>query len=413
MKNSTKNFDKINSTTITANRTLVETACQYTGCKDTTTITLVTLACLQEPTKRNLNHSSEEYILLLPYAERHDTKKYNIHGKGCVNALKRLTQKLASIDKSIDSASKAVDHALVQFITAYEIETPLKRPIKLMGSKWDKDMQVAINKIMESCHCTSIVETCAGALGIFCNINTPNKVVLNDLDKGKIALYKALQSNCVKLLIDFMLIPRSKENYESHKEILRISDRSDYQTAVAFLYVNFYDYHYNRENYSSESTDFSLQSVCNYLRISQKLKGVKFSTLNLLTLIPKYRKCSDTLLMCDPPYEDTKAYKSNLTSEEHKRLAKMLERHSGKFVYFCRVSAKGKNPTHGAKIITARIEDNYANKGFYYMDVSLTDDRTERIITNFEFDGGQPFDIPTAPHQQESVADVMGGACHE
>ena len=33
-------------------------------------------------------------------------------------------------------------------------------------------MQAAINKIRESCHCTSIVETCARALGIFCNINT-------------------------------------------------------------------------------------------------------------------------------------------------------------------------------------------------------------------------------------------------
>lgn len=416
MKDSTKNLNKIYNTTVTANKTLVDKACGYTGCKPTATISLVILACLHEPDHRILKHSVENYLLLLPYVERHNTTNYNIHGKGCVNTLKKLTQKLALIDKSIDSASKAVDHALVQFITAYEKENSLKRPIKLMGSKWDKNMQEVINRIMERCHCTSIVETCAGALGIFCNINTPNDVLLNDLDNGKIAFYKTLQNNCTKLLIDMMLTPSAKKKYERFKRKLRISNRSDYQTATAYFYVNFYDYHYNRENYNAESAGFSLQKVCNYLRISKKLTGVKFNNINLLNLIPKYRKKADTLIICDPPYENTKSYKSNLTSEEHDKLAKMLNNHQGQFIYFCRVSARGKNPSRSAKIITAKVEDNYANqdkkkkKKTYYIDIALHDNTSEsstkkkkpsptiieRIITNFAFEGATEFIIPTS-----------------
>lgn len=408
----------ITSTTVIANNTLVEKACAYTGANAPRTIFLVILACLKESNKHNLKHPTEEYLLLQSYAVRHDTKIYNIRGKKCVDALKELTQKLNSIDNSIDNASKAVNHALFQFITEYEKEKPLERPIKLGGSKWDTLLQEAINKIMESCHYTSIVETCAGALGIFCNIDTHGDVLLNDLDNGKIAFYKALQNNCIKLLIDSMLIPRSRENYEHYKEILKNSDCTDYQTAIAFFYVNFYDTPYFKQNYYDKSTDFSLEKICKYLRISRKLTGVKFNTLNLLDLIPKYRKDADTLIICDPPYEDTKSYQSNLSSEEHKKLAKMLNRHQGQYIYFCRVSARGDNPERDGKIIKAKVEDNYANQKYkttYYIDIELpahnskqsqedessTEEKKpappiiERIITNFKFDGSTEFTLPT------------------
>jgi len=409
----------ITSTTVIANNTLVEKACAYTGANAPRTISLVILACLNESNVRNLKHPTEEYLLLQSYAVRHDTKIYNIRGKKCVDALKELTQKLKSIDNSIDNASKAVNHALFQFITEYEKEKPLERPIKLLGSKWNPKMQSPIHKILEKVNCTSVVETCAGALGIFCNMNTPEECVLNDIDKNKIALYRCIQNDCAKLLVNFLQQDKNEDIYNAKKKKLTESGQlSEFERASLLLYLSCYDKSWCKFEYNKQAPLASLDNVCNYLRIAEKLQGVVFKTKDLLKLIPEYLENENTLIICDPPYEDTKSYQSNLSSKEHKKLAKMLNSHQGQYIYFCRITANGKNPEHDSKIIKAKVEDNYANqkeKKTYYIDVELpahnskqsqedessTEEKKpappiiERIITNFEFDGSTEFTLPT------------------
>ncbi|MDY3818718.1 MAG: hypothetical protein SO019_06645, partial [Lachnospiraceae bacterium] len=101
------------------------------------------------------------------------------------------------------------------------------------------------------------------------------------------------------------------------------------------------------------------------------------------------------------------SYKKKFGFEEHKRLAKLLrqikQNDGNDFIYFCRITAprkKGKQchaiSTPEDLLIADRnlyetINDFYYGYGFYYVDVPLSDDITERIITSFPFVGATAY----------------------
>ena len=414
-----------NATSVTVNKEMLTMAKEYTLAK-TASATLVLVIAVTNVLLGNSNYIPRELrynvynklLGLLPYEQRNSTTTCTIHGERRIALLHQLKEKLQKHDPAIHTCSDALNHALGQFIIAYkrkeseekgeDKEVKLTPPIHLLGSKRDAKMQIAIRTVlMGKKSYSKIVDTCTGALSIFRALEVTGSVLLNDLDKNKIALYRTLQHNACRLLTDFVTTPCDRELYEIYKKRLLSSDYgSEYEQASLFLYLNFYDLYYGKMNF--HANNFSLDKICLFLLIAKKLQGVRFDTKNLLSLIPTLTNETDTLLLCDPPYIDTDTYQHNLTNEEHHRLAKMLLRHKGDFVYFCRVSAKGDNAEIDTKLITAKIEDAYANHGLFYLDVP-TKDGIERIITNFPFEDGQSFVIPPQGGNKSPFPDGKDG----
>ncbi len=77
-------------------------------------------------------------------------------------------------------------------------------------------------------------------------------------------------------------------------------------------------------------------------KASSSLQKINFKQGNSLELLKKYAGKPEYIIMCDPPYIDTKGYTSEFTYEHHKELAKLLLEHqksNGIFFYFGRPTA--------------------------------------------------------------------------
>lgn len=331
----------------------------------------------------------------------------------------KVLSKLAEKYQKERSRSERVSQCLIQFLYVWQLDK-LVRPIQLLGSKWHKEMQEEIKEVLDKQHYESVVETCAGALGIFSIVEDYDHYRLNDIDGLKICLYRQLQKKSSEFVLDFLRMPCDIEKCQRFKEELRefeqnasgnVNSAVQREVALKYLYVNYYMIDRVSAGESHLRKPPSLQYVVSLCKLAKKLKKVELSQKNLLSLVPQVND-ANTLIICDPPYPFTAVYGDNLGLREHLQLAEKLQAHRGDFIYFCRTTERKNGTIEETPRLKAFLEDMFADCGCYYTDIK-TKDGTERIITNFEFDGGQPFDIPTAPHQQESVADVMGGACHE
>lgn len=145
-----------------------------------------------------------------------------------------------------------------------------------------------------------------------------------------------------------------------------------------------------------------------------RLANVSILENDLFHIIKKYMYDQDTLFIVDPIYLDTNVYTqrtirtatkhgANFGWKEHQQLAKVLQKISGDFIYFCRITATRHRNQQGnltddtetlarADIeMRGRIDDLYWGHGFYFFDVSL-DVGVERIITSFPFEGATPYE---------------------
>ncbi len=335
----------------------------------------------------------------------------------------------------LKSLSSRIEYCLICFLVEYQ-QAPLSRPIRLPGSKWGT-MQKSISSILANRSYDTVVETCAGALGIFCTTDCAKKVILNDYDTGKFCFYEELANKPVRLLNNFLSSQPEVDKCKTYKKILKEidvfyfrkaqSERKYSKECIAdmFLYQNYY-YKERRERghvplYEKPSSAY----ICTLLKVAERLKEiivenlesstpshkVKLINEDMLTLIPK-KDDNSTLIICDPPYPFTGAYNDNLTPEQHLKLAKMLNKCKGDFIYFCRLTERKADRIYPSSRLRGFITDMFASPKNFFMDVP-TRDGLERIITNFPFDGGIPYSVAADVAKQISTTSENGGDSNE
>lgn len=345
----------------------------------------------------------------------------------------------------LKTPSEKIEYCIIAMIVEYQNAT-LGRPIRLPGSKWGEMKNIA-QTVLVGRKYEKVVETCVGALGIFSNIDCADEIFLNDYDTGKYCFYRELQTKPVRLLNNLLSKQPSVEKCREYNEILKkitplslkrkTSEYSNAEIADMYFYQNYY-YKNRREKgqlplYGAPSLEY----ICRLLKEAKRLRGfmeenpkttgnprqVHFGNKDLLELIPK-KNDADTLIICDPPYPFTGSYNDNLSTKQHIKLAKLLNKHRGDFVYFCRLTERSQDEIYDSPRLRAFITDMFASSNNYFMDIQ-TRDGLERVITNFNFDGATPYTVEADAmqmkadtHKEEdteenSSSDEKGGVCNE
>lgn len=305
-------------------------------------------------------------------------------------------------------------------------EAPSTEPDNLktylvQGNKFNKKLRSATKSILESVpsNVNCIVDICAGALGSFSAYHDPDKkMVLNDKDIRKINFIKSVQQNpakvkalCLKHIgydhirnadsfkIDNATLKKYNEQIDSY-----LSNCKKYNEDAAALYLltNLFSVRNKGASHRELSADTYFKRIDNIGNLSRALNDVVLSKKDIFSVIRKYCKSKEYLLVVDPPYIDTDGYlvytgtgktkQSTLEAKEHKKLAKLLRNGDARFIYFCRITGANNWSDDELK---GFIDDNYCNYGLYFKDVDIsTSDRhiVERIITNFPFEGGSLYD---------------------
>lgn len=351
------------------------------------------LVCKKEP-----QASLWELSTFVSDAKRRNCPKSNVKFTIPEEILAEFEQKLSYLH----TRSSKIEQCLIYFIHAFETGN-LKRPIQLLGSKWSKKMQEAILNVLDGRNYDTVVETCAGALGIFCCLPSFGQTVLNDIDIDKICLYIELQKNSGNFILDFLRLPisenRALECQKNLKKLKKtvaetsfsVSPQLRHQIALDFLFSNYFIAPRHAQS-ALLRTPPSLEYLASLFKIAKKLQGVRFKNLNLLTLVPKFNK-SKTLIICDPPYPFTDVYADNLSLRDHQKLAKMLRESHSDFIYFCRTTEHISGKPVKTLKLDAFLYDMFASCGCFFQDIE-TPHGIERIITNFSFAGGTPFAFP-------------------
>lgn len=134
------------------------------------------------------------------------------------------------------------------------------------------------------------------------------------------------------------------------------------------------------------------------------LQKIKLNNKDALTFLNKYIGKPEYLIVCDPPYFDTREYEVKFSYDKHKKLADLLKKHAeagGCFIYFGRPQApRSRNKKAGIdyserdKVYKSKYDELFMGKGFFYKDYPYPYDPAsikERVTTNLRLPGYAPY----------------------
>ena len=374
------------STSLRLPKKLVEEVCKFYNISEQSTAVRrgITDYFLLPPSEQRINRTSLYEKVTIE--ERRTTTKISI----------RLPESLRATLKALSPSDTLSD--IIAMILATVLCHPLSSVNDTANHRW-----------------TVSIEPCVGALGIHANFEVADTEIINDDDWNKVNLYRIIQSSPQKLALTLLSLDVSEEQFNAlKKEKPALTSKADIKAAARYLYLNICSYRHMGDTFSNK-----MSSTSYYRRLSAiyplhlRLSGVTIGEKDIFKVIQKYRKERNALFIVDPNYLEAnvyqdrvirhpESYKKKFGFEEHKRLAKLLrqikQNDGNDFIYFCRITAprtKGKQchaiSTPEDLLIADRnlhetINDFYYGYGFYYVDVPLSDDITERIITSFPFD---------------------------
>lgn len=347
---------------------------------------------------------------------------------------------LAVVEKLAGEESLSVT---VTWILAHILYRPLEtantecteRLLYVMGNKWNPEMQKAIRQIVETADTKwkNSVETCAGGLGIFSNVEfAQKKKILNDNDWNKSNLLKAIRDYPRELIVKVRALEVNKRTFNMLRDCKVTPSKSvNIAAAARFLYLNLNSVMGESECFDKASTDEKyINRLGQVYPLHLRLQNVEILDMDIFDALKKYRKTDKTVFIVDPPYLNTSGYEKRFARnepsygktfglEQHRKLATILrnikQKEGNDFIFFCRVTAtrhkdqKTKQckdtPTELAKLdreLQREIGRLYFGRGFYYMDVNTSSDgTTERIITSFSFNGATEYGSKNEHHNKE------------
>lgn len=301
-----------------------------------------------------------------------------------------------------------------------KVDTSMKL-LTLLGSKWNPQMQSAIERIYRTSGKTWLtsIEPFAGALGIFANFRFATHEIINDLDLKKVNLYRTIQNDMDMFLLSMLSESVDEKTFENKRKIFEAgvslnNSKYNLEAAVLFLYLNLLSVRGSGTSFKGMLNSYK-KKLGAIAPLNERLKDTEICGINALEVISRHMKDKNAIFIVDPPYLDTDVYSKNIDNAakefgyaEHIELAKLLRnthsRHGNDFIYFCRTTTtrchnqKTKEVTNSAELNTGdrhmqgRIDDLYWGYGYYYMDIPYNKDgTTERVITSFKFAGAQPY----------------------
>lgn len=300
--------------------------------------------------------------------------------------------------------------------------------LRLLGNKWSKVMQNAINYICQSANrnwLTSI-EPFAGALGIFANFRFAFHEIINDIDLRKANLYRVIKNSEDLMLLGMLAKPVNKQEFAKNKTELEYESRLsnskvNVKAAISFLFSNLLSKRNTGYTFTKISPRKYHERMDAIYPLHERLKDTEICGLNALDVIRKHMKDENSVFIIDPPYLDTNVYEDNIVIDgkysdekrkfgytEHVQLAKLLrethQKYGNDFIFFCRITITRKKNQQtkaimniaeldtGDRHMRGRIDDLYWGYGYYFIDVPYDNFGTiERIITSFPFEGATAY----------------------
>jgi DNA adenine methylase len=182
------------------------------------------------------------------------------------------------------------------------------------------------------------IEVFGGALNVFYAKKNPTKgkyrEVVNDFNSDLINLHRTIRNN-----------PRLLSKYLNHlfvsRELFQYIKSGKYQPRNRVEKASFY-YYRLQMSFGAKGDNFAMSAKSrkpkniykDFLKWSQRLKGVTIENMDFEKLIKNYDR-AESFFYCDPPYVSTESYYKNIKTfdlDDHKRLYLALKQIKGKFL---------------------------------------------------------------------------------
>ena len=277
---------------------------------------------------------------------------------------------------------------------------PPRHALRVPGSKRDERMQKAITRVLGNHYYDASVEPCGGALEIHLNFKVAETEIVCDTDPDKINLYRVLQAHhkaFVTRALSYQIDPATFNMMKSRKPTNKIDK------AVRFFYLNLTSARNGKKTFKGMTPRTYWNAIAATYALHARLLNTQIHKRDIFyTLSGKNLPDGRTLLIVDPPYIKTKAYRQNLSRSKHRKLATRLQNLCQKgtdLVYFCRITAghDKADPAQQAKkelndvIMKGLIDNLYYDHGLFFIDIPLDNGVIERIITSFDFEDAKPY----------------------
>lgn len=285
----------------------------------------------------------------------------------------------------------------------------------LMGNKeWFKDNFYGISKqLLEEKDIETTLDLFGGSgvltgyIQDYCyknNLDIESRY--NDFDKNKLNFFEQLtkspqqlERKCRKLLetYDYYKNNGTAENISKLKEDAEsLVNQKGLHGAAAFWFISV-------TNKNGNIAKQKRKSLEQFTYASKLYKKVAFECGNALYRLEKWYDNEKAFIIVDPPYPFTRGYKNKKANKDfslksHKKLCRKLVNAKATWLYFGRIKAPRsyvKNQSEKELAIKdaqhlAFFDDNFQNKGLFYLDVPLRD-TVERIVSNYPFEGFKPY----------------------
>lgn len=228
----------------------------------------------------------------------------------------------------------------------------------------------------------------------------------NDFDENKLNFFEQLtkspqqlERKCRKLLetYDYYKNNGTAENIlKLKKDVENLINQKGLHGAAAFWFISI-------TNKNGNITQQKRKSLEQFAYASKLYKKVAFKRSDALYRLEKWYDNEKAFIVVDPPYPFTRGYKNKRANKDfslksHKKLCQKLVNAKATWVYFGRIKAPRsyvKNQSEKELAIKdaqhlAFFDDNFQNKGLFYLDVPIND-TVERIVSNYPFEGFKPY----------------------
>lgn len=270
------------------------------------------------------------------------------------------------------------------------------------GDKFSREYQYLLSKIFQNSTWDYVLDLFGGALGDFAPFKVADNEIVNDANPKLQNAYWVLRDYPDQLYNKLAsLDPYNVDDYYSAQICVKSSHTFpdiDLAAASIFLWLN-----------TVRQCGYGFQPLASYKTriqavktLGARLKGVTIECDDAIKIIQKYKYTFDesTLIMADSPYVDTKGYNTGQTAcvktydfNAHEQLRNELveaPHNWADFMFFCRLTDKNHVLS---RALEQKIALLYANNYLLYADIELGDGHIDRVITSYEFEDAEIFNV--------------------
>lgn len=281
------------------------------------------------------------------------------------------------------STTEVITSAIMQALEPNYDCTPKKTQLfPIIGSKGQK-LRKVITQAIDATEHTTFVDVFGGSGVILLN-KTPSKIeVYNDINNRLVNLLEVVKNKPTEFLIKAqnIVVSESKFNIEKNKTEFT----SNIDDAVNYFFLSTTSIYGHRKTLATNINPNIMyrNKFAQVQGVSDRLKDVVLLNKDFRKIIKMYNR-EDTLLYLDPPYYSKERYYNYpFTYQDHLNLSKLLKEFKGKFIL--------------SYYSNSVIYSLYRSRRLYHKAIRYKRQSgnakqvTDKIITNFEFDGSKKF----------------------